>query len=219
MASQTISPARMLLRSPLYAILDPAQTKGRPANSILRALLSGGALTVQLRAKEMTSGEFFRLASEARELTFQAGSLFIINDRVDIALATRADGVHLGQEDLPLGSARKLMRDKIIGVSTHSLLQAQEAEREGASYIGFGPIFATATKETGYAGRGVEMLREICEAVKIPVVAIGGIKEENVTQVWNSGADAAAIISDIMGAGDVTEKVRRILKLRMQNAD
>ncbi len=212
MLSQTAQLAgRLLLRSRLYAILDPAQTKGRPANSILRALLDGGSALIQLRAKEMAAKEFFRLASEARELTLRQGSLLIINDRVDIALATRADGVHVGQEDLPLRAARKLMRNKIIGVSTHSLSQAQEAERDGASYIGFGPIFGTATKETGYAPRGLAMLREIRRAVKIPVVAIGGIKEDNVTQVWEAGADAAAIISDIMEARDVAEKVRRIL--------
>lgn len=159
------------------------------------------------------------MACEARELTFKAASLFIVNDRVDIALATGADGVHLGQEDLPLRAARKLMRDKIIGISTHSVSQAREAERDGASYIGFGPIFVTVTKATGHAPRGVAMLREICRAVKIPVIAIGGIREDNVTQVWDAGAAAAAIISDIMGADDVTDKVRRILKLRLQNAD
>ncbi len=218
MANHPVQSAlRGLFASPLYAILDPAQTKGRAPTTLLRAILQAGSATVQLRAKAMAPRDFFRLACEARELTLRAASLFIVNDRVDIALATEADGVHLGQEDLPLRAARALMRDKIIGISTHTLSQAKEAEREGASYIGFGPIFETATKETGHAPRGLSMLREICGAVKIPVVAIGGIKEENVTQVWNAGAAAAAIISDIMGASDVTEKVKRILAQKIKS--
>jgi thiamine-phosphate pyrophosphorylase len=206
---------RRALPSPLYAILDPSQSKGRPAIGILTDLLNGGAKLLQLRAKDLTSNEFYRLAIEVRELTRQAGCLLIVNDRVDIAMASQADGVHLGQEDLPLETARKLMGEqKMIGISTHDLRQAQEAASAGADYIGFGPIFGTATKDTGYSARGVEMLREVCAAVKIPVVAIGGITEDNVNQVWNAGADAAAMIGDLMGAKDGTAKVRRILGSR-----
>lgn len=162
----------------------------------------------------MAANEFFGLAREIRQLSRTASSLFIVNDRVDIALAAQADGVHLGQEDLPLDIARKLMgKEKIIGISTHDLAQAQEAERGGADYIGFGPIFGTSTKETGYSPRGPAMLKEIRQAVKIPIVAIGGITEDNVSQVWEAGADAAAIISDLMRAGDVAGKVKRILAL------
>jgi thiamine-phosphate pyrophosphorylase len=206
---------RRALPSPLYAILDPSQGKARPAIGILTDLLNGGAKLLQLRAKDLTSNEFYRLAIEARKLTRQSGCLLIVNDRVDIALASQADGVHLGQEDLPLETARKLMGEqKIVGISTHDLAQAQEAEKAGADYIGFGPIFGTSTKETGYSARGVEMLREVCAAAKIPVVAIGGITENNVAQVWNAGAEAAAIISDIMAAKNVSEKVRRIIAFR-----
>ena len=207
--------SRRALPSPLYAILDPGQSKGRPAIRILADLLNGGAKLLQLRAKEMTSNEFYRLAIEARELTRQAGCLLIINDRVDIAMASQADGVHLGQEDLPLETARRLMgRTRLIGISTHDLRQAQDAEGADADYIGFGPIFGTSTKETGYSARGTAMLKEIRKAVKIPIVAIGGITEDNVTQVWDAGADTAAIISDIMRTEDVADKVRRILALR-----
>ena len=207
--------SRRALPSPLYAIFDPGQSKGRPAIRILADLLNGGAKLLQLRAKEMTSNEFYRLAIEARELTRQAGCLLIINDRVDIAMASQADGVHLGQEDLPLETARRLMgRTRLIGISTHDLRQAQDAAGAGADYIGFGPIFGTSTKETDYSPRGTAMLKEIRKAVKIPIVAIGGITEDNVTQVWDAGADTAAIISDIMRAEDVADKVRRILALR-----
>jgi thiamine-phosphate pyrophosphorylase len=203
-----------LLPSPLYAILDTGLSKGRSPTAILRELLKGGCKLIQLRAKELSSGDFFALAKEARGLSREAGSLFIVNDRLDIALASQADGVHLGQKDLPLAVARKLMgKEKIIGISTHDLAQALEAERGGADYVGFGPIFGTATKDTGYSPRCLEMLREVRKAVKIPVVAIGGITEENVTQVWNAGASAAAIISDLMGADEAAEKVKRILAL------
>jgi len=165
----------------------------------------------------MASKELFHLAGEARGLTRAAGCLLIINDRVDIALASQADGVHLGQEDLPLPVARKLMgRERIIGISTHDPLQAEAAERGGADYIGFGPIFGTTTKETGYCARGLDMLRQVRKAVKLPIVAIGGITEQNVVQVWNAGADAGAIISDLMRAEDVAGKVRRILALNRQ---
>lgn len=207
------------LPSPLYAIFDPSQARGGPPSSILRQLLDGGAHIIQLRAKEMAAKDCLDLAREAAELCRAAGGLFIVNDRVDIALAAKADGVHLGQEDLPLYIGRKLLgRDKIIGISTHDLEQAREAEQGGADYIGFGPIFGTTTKDTGYSARGLAMLKEIRQAVKIPIVAIGGINEANVTQVWQAGADSAAIISDLMRAKDVAGKVRRILSLYPSSA-
>jgi thiamine-phosphate pyrophosphorylase len=134
---------------------------------------------------------------------------------VDIALAVEADGVHLGQEDLPLGVARKIVgKNILIGVSTHDLAQATAADHGGADYIGFGPIYGTATKATGYEPRGSERLREICRAVKIPVVAIGGISEGNIVEVWRAGAQSAAMISDLMRAENITAKVRRILALQ-----
>jgi thiamine-phosphate diphosphorylase len=200
---------------PLYAILDPEQVKGRPASSVLAALLNGGAAIVQLRAKNLTAREFLELALEVRRQTATAGCRFIVNDRADIALLSDADGVHLGREDLPLLTARNLMGKKLIGVSTHDPAQAREAEKDGADYIGFGPIFGTSTKETGYSARGLEMLREIRRAVRLPIVAIGGIQESNVESVWRAGADSAAMISELMGASNVDEKVRRILKLRV----
>lgn len=207
------------LPPPLYAIFDPSQAGGRPPSAILRQLLDGGVRIIQMRAKEMVAKDCLSLAREARELCHAAGCLFIVNDRVDIALAVGAGGVHLGQKDLPLYIARNLMgRDKVIGISTHDLAQAREAEQGGADYIGFGPIFGTTTKETGYSARGLTMLKEIRQAVGIPIVAIGGINENNVAQVWQAGADSAAIISDLMAAEDVAGKVRRILSLYPSSA-
>ena len=168
---------------PLYAILDPEQTRGRPAELVLRQLLEGGVKILQLRVKSMAPREFLTLAHQARAQTRAAGCQLIVNDRIDIALACHANGVHLGQEDLPLAVGRKLMGEKIIGISTHDVEQAKVAERNGADYIGFGPMFGTQTKATGYSARGVEMLKQIRAAVKIPIVAIGGITEQNVQAV------------------------------------
>ncbi|MGH7827345.1 MAG: thiamine phosphate synthase [Candidatus Binatia bacterium] len=196
---------------PLYAILDPEQTAGRSPELILRELLNAGIEILQLRVKNLSPRDFLDLAKQAREATRAAACRLIINDRLDIALACDADGVHLGQEDLPLAPARRLMGERIIGISTHDGEQAGAAERGGADYIGFGPMFGTSTKDTGYSARGIDMLGRIRASVNLPIVAIGGITEANVTEVWNSGADSAAIISDILQAEDVGLKVKRIL--------
>jgi thiamine-phosphate pyrophosphorylase len=206
-------PSQRLQLPPLYAILDPEQTKGHAAETALLELLEGGVKLLQLRAKVMSPRDFLQLAGATRRLTHSSPCKLIVNDRVDIALACGADGVHLGQEDLPLHAAKKLMGDRIIGISTHDVEQAKEAEASGADYIGFGPMFGTATKETGYSARGLEMLRRVREVVTIPIVAIGGITEANVAEVWQAGADAAAIISDLLAADDVADKVKRIMSL------
>ena len=197
---------------PLYAILDPEQITGRDSGEVLDDLLKGGVKFLQLRVKTLAPSDFFELAQRARTETRSYGCNLIVNDRVDIALACDADGVHLGQDDLPLAVGRKLIGDKIIGISTHDLDQAREAEKNGADYIGFGPMFGTSTKNTGYAARGMEMLRHLRAEVKLPIVAIGGITENNVAEVWQAGANSAAIISDILRAEDTPAKVRRILR-------
>jgi thiamine-phosphate pyrophosphorylase len=201
---------------PVYPIFDPEQTKGHSADVVLKQLLVGGAKILQLRVKNMTPRDFFHLAKQVRELTRGSACMLIINDRADIALACGADGVHLGQEDLPLAAARKLMGKKIIGISTHNVEQAREAERGGADYIGFGPMFGTSTKDTGYSARGIDMLRQIRHSVTVPIVAIGGITELNVSEVWQGGADSAAIISDVLRAENVTAKLQSILARHAQ---
>ena len=199
------------LPSRLYAIVDSAQTGGRPLDAVIDAMLAGGVAALQLRVKDRPADEFLRMALTARERTARAGCLFIVNDRVDIALASRADGVHLGQEDLPLDAARPLVGDRLIGISTHSVEQAEAAERGGADYIGFGPMFPTRTKETGYASRGLSMLESVRRRVGIPIVAIGGITAENVAQTWKSGADAVAMISYLTRGDDIEARVRAVL--------
>jgi thiamine-phosphate pyrophosphorylase len=198
----------------LYAILDPEQIASSSPDTVLRQLLQGGAKLIQLRAKVMPSRDFIRLAQTARDMTISFNCKLIVDDRIDIALGSGADGVHLGQEDLPLQVGRKLLGDKVIGISTHSLEQAREAEANGADYIGFGPIFGTATKNTGYTARGLEMLARVRAAVALPIVAIGGITEANVQEIWRAGADSAAIISDILKTDQVAAKVSAILARR-----
>jgi thiamine-phosphate diphosphorylase len=206
--------SRWLTLPSLYAILDPEQTQSRSPDMVVHQLLEGGVKMIQLRAKAMSSRDFLELARIARELTTPFDCKLIVNDRVDIALASAADGVHLGQEDLPLQIGRNLLGDKIIGISTHTVDQAKEAEENGADYIGFGPMFGTNTKDTGYGARGLEMLAQLREVVALPIVAIGGITEATVEDVWHAGADAAAMISDILKAEEITAKVRAILARR-----
>lgn len=201
------------LPSRLYAIADADQTGGRPLDRVVEAMLAGGVSVLQLRVKDRPAGEFLRTALAVRERTARAGCLFIVNDRLDIALAADADGVHLGQEDLPLEAARPLMGDKLIGVSTHSLSQAEQAEQGGADYIGFGPVFDTRTKQTGYSSRGLSMLESVSRQVRIPIVAIGGLTADNAPQTWSRGADAAAMIGYLTRGADVSAQVRHVLDL------
>lgn len=196
---------------PLYAILDPEQTRSRPAQGVLAALLEAGVSILQLRVKSLPPVDFLELAKRARTVTRAHHCQLIINDRIDIALACDADGVHLGQDDLPLSAGRKLMGQKIVGISTHDIDQARAAERHGADYIGFGPIFGTRTKATAYEARGPEMLKQIRSAVTLPIVAIGGVTEANVQAVWQAGADSVAIISDVLHDADPGAKALRIL--------
>lgn len=201
------------LPSRLYAIADADQSGGRPLDRVVEAMLAGGVSVLQLRVKDRPAGEFLRTALTVRERTARAGCLFIVNDRLDVALAADADGVHLGQEDLPLEAARPLMGDKLIGVSTHSLSQAEQAEQGGADYIGFGPVFDTRTKQTGYPSRGLSMLESVSRRVRIPIVAIGGVTADNAPQTWSRGADAAAMIGYLTRGRDVSVQVRRVLDL------
>jgi thiamine-phosphate pyrophosphorylase len=195
--------------NPLYTIAD---TLGRPELSfvtIAEQLCAGGARILQLRAKDIPAREFLDIAHKVKSICQRAGCLLIVNDRADIALAVDADGVHVGQEDLPLAAARKVLGSKkIIGVSTHDLQQAQTAERDGADYIGFGPMYGTTTKATGYSARGLEQLHEIRSLVRLPIVAIGGITTERAHATLTAGADAVAMISDLVLAADIAAKVR-----------
>ena len=188
----------------LCVITDARPESGRDHLEIARAALIGGADMIQLRDKTGSLRELLPQARAIRLLCRSHGALFIVNDRLDLALAAEADGAHVGQEDFPAAQARGLLGPgRILGVSTHSLAQAQAAQATGADYIGFGPIFATGTKNTGYTPRGLEALRAIRQAVSLPILAIGGITLENVTAVIAAGATAPAVISAVVATPDV----------------
>ena len=154
----------------------------------------------------------YGLASTLAPVIQAAAGMFIINDRCDVALAVGADGVHLGQEDLPVAEARALMGpQRIIGISTHTLAQALEAEAQGADYLGFGPIFSTATKSNPEPVVGIERLREVRARVRLPIVAIGGINAGNIRMVADAGSDAPAVLSAVIAAPDPTRAIAELM--------
>ncbi len=202
----------MKLPSHFYAMVDTVA--GHDPVELARILLAAGARIMQLRLKNVPSRDFLAAARAIVPLCRQRGALLIVNDRVDIATLAEADGVHLGQQDLPLGAARRLVGPgMIIGISTHSVEQAQAAEQGGADYIGFGPMYAGGLKKNR-AGQGLQNLRAVRAAVTIPIVAIGGITEATVGEVLGAGADAAAVITDVVRAADIPAKVGAILAVR-----
>jgi len=178
-----------------------------PAYEMVRRVLDAGITFIQYREKQRNRREIHDEAIKLRDLTRAYNAVFIINDHADIALAVDADGVHLGQDDLPLQEARKIMGSRIVGISTHSIEQAKEAEAGGADYIGFGPIFHTSTKDAG-APKGFDILKVIKQNCSIPVVAIGGISIDTAADVMNAGADALAVATAIC-RGDITQNVKR----------
>ncbi|MCL6477434.1 MAG: thiamine phosphate synthase [Peptococcaceae bacterium] len=205
----------IVLRSKkLYVITGQNFAGGRSIESVVTGAVDGGAGIIQLREKNMSGRELVQAGRILRKITGDRGALMIVNDRVDIALAVGADGVHLGQDDIPLTVAREILGpEKIIGISTHSLDQALAAEREGADYIAVGPLFYTGSKEDVCAPVGLDLLMEVSARVRIPKVGIGGVKEHNVRDVVKSGADIVAVITAVVAAGDTGEAAGRLLAL------
>ncbi len=199
------------LPSHFYAMIDPAG--GHEPVMLAETMLEAGARIMQLRLKDAPGRDFLAAARAIAEMCRKRGATLIVNDRVDIAILTGAHGVHLGQTDLPLDAARRIIgNDRMIGISTHNVEQARAAEDGGADYIGFGPMYPGGLRNNA-AGKGLDELRAIRAAVKIPIVAIGGITEARVAETLAAGADAVAIITDVVHAPDVGAKVRSILAL------
>jgi thiamine-phosphate pyrophosphorylase len=180
-------------------------------------VLKAGVKWVQYRDKRRSRRKIYEESIRLRKITKEFNAVFIVNDHADISLAVNADGVHLGQDDLPIGEARKIIgKDKIIGISTHNLEQAIEAEKEGADYIGFGPVFHTVTKDAGIP-KGTETLQKIKSQVQIPVVAIGGINLKNCRSVLDTGVDAIAVASAIL-SGDIKNNVKIFMEIIMSSS-
>lgn len=200
------------MRDPgLYVILDRTAARGRDLGEILEAVLEAGGRLVQLREKTWPSGRLLPLAERLAGRCRQAGARLIVNDRVDLAVAVEADGVHLGQDDLPPERARPLLRPgMILGVSTHSPEQARAAQAAGADYVAVGAMFPTATKPE-FELVGPDLVRKLRGEIRVPLVGIGGITLDNVAQVIRAGADAVAVISGVCGADDPRAATRRFL--------
>ena len=201
----------MRLPSPLYVILDRGVTGGRDVRALLDAVLAGGCRVVQLRDKHLPLVELYPLAVDFKARCQRANALFIVNDRADLALAVEADGLHVGQDDLPAPAARRLLpRSMILGVSTHDVDQARRALTDGADYVAVGSIFPTGTK-TAFQLVGPELVRTLRPEMAVPLVAIGGITSKNADEVIEAGADAVAVISAIGAAADPEAATRHLL--------
>ena len=197
----------------LYVLTDPNLSHGRSHVEIVREAIAGGAEIVQLRDKSASTRELVQIGETLRRITHEAEVVFIVNDRVVVALAVEADGVHLGAEDMPIGHARRLMGRRIVGASVDNEREAIRAVEEGADYVAIGPIFPTTTKPDAGPVADVDMIRRVKEAVDVPVVAIGGINSGNVRQVIEAGADSIAVISAVVSAPDVRRAARVLTEI------
>lgn len=197
----------------VYIITDRELLKGFGLEEWALRLLKAGARVIQYRDKEASKHFFYHQALSLREITRNWGARLIINDYLDVALAVKADGLHLGQEDLPCEVARGLLgRERLLGISTHSLQEALKAQEEGADYVGFGPVFPTTSKKSSPDAVGLSLIREVSHRLKIPFFAIGGINTHNVHEVVKAGARNIAVISALAGAEDPAQAYKELVK-------
>lgn len=195
----------------LYLVTSQSLSAGRNTEAIVMAALAGGVRLIQLREKEMGLRDYFRLAERVRALTAAADALLVINDRVDVALAVGADGVHLGQDDFPVAAARALGPELIVGASTHSIEEAEHAQAEGASYVNIGPIFPTGTKKWEGEFLGMEGLQRIAAHVRIPFSVMGGIKASHIPGLVAAGVRTLAMVTAVTAVEDPEQATRELL--------
>jgi len=196
-----------------YFITDSLLSRAGNRSDV-QAAVSSGVEVVQYRNKNADTREMYLEALELARICRAGGSLFLINDRLDVALAVETDGVHLGQTDMPCTRARKLLgREKVIGVTVHNLAEAMQAEEEGADYLGVSPIFSTSTKKDAGRPAGIRLIEEIREQVSLPLVAIGGINHSNAPEVIRAGADCLCAISCVVAEENVSGRIRRFQEL------
>jgi thiamine-phosphate pyrophosphorylase len=202
----------------LYLVTDRNQARERDLLWVLEQALDGGVRAVQLREKDLEGKELFNLAEKVRDLCARYHAALFINDRIDVACAIDADGVQLGKTSLPIETARELLGPiRTIGASTHSLEETRDAERQGADFILFGPVYFTASKAAYGAPQGLAALKKIVENIALPVYAIGGIKPENVEEVMSAGSRGIALISAVMAAID-PKTTSRMLQIQLQSS-
>jgi thiamine-phosphate pyrophosphorylase len=197
----------------LYLITDRHTAGGRPIISVVREALTGGIRAVQLREKDLSSRELFLLASEMRIITRDFGAILIINDRLDIAEAVDADGVHLGAGSLPVAEARRLLKtDMLIGYSAHGIEESLQAEAAGADFITFGPVYFTSSKASYGAPLGISKLTEAAAKLAIPVFALGGVNKSSIPEILAAGAKGISLISAVMSDNDPKAAAESLLK-------
>lgn len=198
----------------LYLVTSEVMSGGRTTREIVKAALLGGVKLIQLREKNMSGRELFKLAKDVRAMTDAVGALLVINDGLDIAMGVGADGVHLGQDDFPVAEARKLAPDMIIGSSSHDIEEAVIAEKQGASYVNIGPIYTTGTKVWTKEYLGVEGVLEISPVLKnIPFTVMGGIKKRHIPELLAAGARTIALVTAVTAADDPEEAAIRLLSI------
>jgi thiamine-phosphate pyrophosphorylase len=196
----------------VYLITDRKQVN-MPLVAAVRQALEGGILSLQLREKDLSVRDLLALSQEMRTLTNEFGARLFINDRVDVAVAVNADGVHLGHESMPVEAVRRVVgNNMLIGVSTHNLAEAKAAEAGGADFITFGPIFETPSKTELGNPVGVEMLKKLKCDINIPIYALGGIKSGNIMQVLSAGASGVAMISAVLAAEDIKKASSKLIE-------
>ncbi len=203
-------------RVELYLVTDAPSSQGRSFAEVIRAAVAGGVDLVQYRDKAASAREYFQRAQELQALCRQLGVPLLLNDHVDIAALLGADGIHLGQDDIPLAQARRLLgAEATIGVSTHEVGEAEEAIREGADYINIGPVFPTRTKDLPLAkvGIGLGLVTEIVKLSRVPVTTMGGIGLSNAAQVIAAGADRVAVVTALTKAPDIAAAARELKAL------
>jgi thiamine-phosphate pyrophosphorylase len=202
--------------APFYPIIDLGGSEATErALDLADAVIAAGAPWLQLRCKRIAAGLHLEIAREVVGRAAQAGARVIVNDRLDVALASGAAGVHVGQDDLPIAAVRRAGGgDLVVGVSTHSLLEAERAGEAGANYVGFGPLFPTTSKSDALAPRPIALLAAVRQAIAIPIVAIGGITEESALEILAAGATAVAVIGALASAPDPRSFAERLLRLQ-----
>jgi thiamine-phosphate pyrophosphorylase len=200
----------------IYPVTCERLSAGRSNLEVLEAVIAGGGGIIQLREKEYSGKDFYRLALKFREITNRAGILLMINDHLDIAMAVAADGVHLGQDDLPIAVARRLAPELLIGASTHSLEEALQARDDGADYVNIGPIFPTKTKTGVRDFLGPDVISGIGSKIRMPYTVMGGINASNIDQVLSHGARHIAVVTAITQAPDISDAVRSLAQ-RIRN--